>query len=303
MGKLVDKTGKKYGRLTVIKRGPNKGRNVRWYCKCDCGNPDLILIYSSNLREDGHTTSCGCVKKEKIRNVNFKDLTGKTFGRLTVLEETDRRSGTSVVWKCKCNCEENKITYVSANNLLSGAIISCGCYNSEIISKNLLNKKFGKLLVIEKTDKRTKDRNIIWKCKCDCGNKDFVYVDTHNLLRGHTSSCGCLKSKGEEKIIKILSNLDIDFVQQKTFNNCVNPNTGYKLKFDFYLSDYNCCIEYDGEQHFKEAWNGKEGLKENQYKDNIKNKYCKNNNIRLIRIPYWDYDKIDTKYIKELLNE
>lgn len=57
-------------------------------------------------------------------------------------------------------------------------------------------------------------------------------------------------SKGEQLIYDILIENNLVFEQQKTFNNCINPKTNKKLRFDFYLPDYNCCIEYDGEQHY-----------------------------------------------------
>ena len=67
MHKLIDLTGQKFGRLTVIKRGENsKSGQTKWYCKCDCGNPDLALIYASNLKK-GFTKSCGCLNKEKAK--------------------------------------------------------------------------------------------------------------------------------------------------------------------------------------------------------------------------------------------
>jgi hypothetical protein len=61
------------------------------------------------------------------------------------------------------------------------------------------------------------------------------------------------------------------------------------------LPDYNICIEYDGIQHFESVdyFGGELGFINTQMRDNIKNEYCKNNNIKLIRIPYWDYENID----------
>ena len=85
-----------------------------------------------------------------------------------------------------------------------------------------------------------------------------------------------------------------------------NSASGHWLYFDFYLPDYNCCIEYDGEQHYISTgyYGGKEKLNRNQENDNIKNNYCKEHNIKLIRIPYWDFEKnkINIEYIKTLLD-
>lgn len=59
MAKAIDLTGQQFGRLTVQKRGPNIGRQVAWYCKCNCGNPEKVLIRGDHLRS-GATQSCGC---------------------------------------------------------------------------------------------------------------------------------------------------------------------------------------------------------------------------------------------------
>ena len=115
------------------------------------------------------------------------------------------------------------------------------------------------------------------------------------LKSGHTTSCGCIKSKGEEKIAKLLRENNIDFIQEKQFNSCIFPN-GYLAKFDFYVTKKNYLIEYDGIQQFEEG----NFLNANKDYDEIKNKWCKENNIPLIRIPYTHYEKLN---IKDLLLE
>lgn len=80
----------------------------------------------------------------------------------------------------------------------------------------------------------------------------MVQVRTNHLKRGSVVSCGCKsQSIPAEKIEKILEKNNIRYIKEKTFDKCVNPKTNRYLRFDFYLPDYNCCIEYDGEQHFK----------------------------------------------------
>lgn len=137
------------------------------------------------------------------------------------------------------------------------------------------------------------------KFKCSyCGN--IFETQITYIVSGHTSSCGCIKSKGEEKISKILVSLNIPFKKEKYFKDCKNPKTNTYLYFDFYLPQYNCLIEYDGEQHYiARGWNNELKVKDTQYRDSIKNKYCKDNNIKLIRIPYWDFEKINSNYLFE----
>lgn len=114
-----------------------------------------------------------------------------------------------------------------------------------------------------------------------------------------------MKSCGEQKIQEVLCSLDIVYEKEKVFQNCINPKTKCLLRFDFYLPDHNCCIEYDGIQHFKysnNGWNNKKHFEKVKYRDSIKNKYCQNNNIKLIRIPYFDFDKIDKDYLLDKIN-
>lgn len=61
MGRLGDLTNQKFGRLTVIGRAPNRGKNTMWYCKCECGN---ISIVNGGHLKNGHTQSCGCYRRE-----------------------------------------------------------------------------------------------------------------------------------------------------------------------------------------------------------------------------------------------
>jgi very-short-patch-repair endonuclease len=104
----------------------------------------------------------------------------------------------------------------------------------------------------------------------------------------HKSGKGCSKcneSKGENQIRMYLDNKNIKYIRQYSFKNCRNIN---QLPFDFYLPDYNCCIEYDGQQHFKviENWGGQEGFERRKENDKIKTDFCISNNIKLIRIKY-----------------
>lgn len=112
--------------------------------------------------------------------------------------------------------------------------------------------------------------------------------------------------KGENKIMDFLRNNNIEFIPQYIYEECkyIQP-----MPFDFYLPKYNLCIEYDGEQHFKPISFGgsytKEELEERfkirKLKDEIKNTYCKEHNIDLLRIPYYDINKIEEILSTKLL--
>ncbi len=118
----------------------------------------------------------------------------------------------------------------------------------------------------------------------------------------HIRGSGCQKcseSKGERKVALFLDKNKLNFERQKTFDDLRNKKTNRLLKFDFYLPEYNVCIEYDGEYHY-EPWrlyfdkseaNAK--FEEMKLRDKIKDKYCSNKNIRLLRIPYFELKNID----------
>lgn len=129
------------------------------------------------------------------------DLTGKEYGKLTVLRESEPKiygkGATKNIqrrWNCVCACGEERTVFQRA--LISGATTSCGCNKATWArslgkknKKNIVGNKYGRLTVIKETDKR-ENRSIVWECVCDCGNK--THVSTRNLSTGNNESCGCL---------------------------------------------------------------------------------------------------------------
>lgn len=201
----------------------------------------------------------------------FIDLTGEKFCRLTVIEKDIEKTKQKkrTYWKCQCEC--GNITSVSVSDLRTGHTKSCGCLQKEAARKvgqtygtenarnmgkkygaengranfiDLAGKRFGKLTAINREE--SKGYPVYWNCICDCGNK--TVVSGSHLRSGHTQSCGCLSSKGEYKIAQLLTLLDFDFEKEKIFVNL--KGKANNLRFDFYLPEYNTCIEYQGAQHF-----------------------------------------------------
>ena len=216
------------------------------------------------------------------------DLTGQKFNYWYVLKRVENSKDGRARWLCRCKCGKEKI--VDGKSLRSGHSKSCGCYKSKVISKikskDLTNKRFGLLVAIEKIEGLKSGSNNVWKCKCDCGN--FTQVSSNHLLQGNVQSCGCVKSRGEQVIAKLLLQNNIPFSREKEFKTCVFKESGYPAKFDFYVND-SYLIEYDGEQHYSHhnsGWSNENNLIKNQTHDMIKNEWCKSNNITLIRIPY-----------------
>lgn len=291
--------------ILMIKRLNKRGHT--WYAsfKCpECGDPFEAAIEQI---ASGYRKKCPlCVKKDGP--VNKSNLVGQTFGRLTVLEDDGTRYGRKILWKCQCFCKDHSIVYATTYRLKSGQTKSCGCLRKEVSSERAKNRKtdikigskYGLLTVI---GEGRHDYGVYWKCKCDCSPDRIVEVKGYNLTQGTVISCGCVaSSKGEKKIELVLDELKITFKKEYIFNDCINPKTGNKLRFDFYLPDYNTCIEYDGEQHFKDVSVFADNLEDIQYRDSIKDKYCQEHSIKLIRIPYTDFSKLNNdNYLLSLL--
>ncbi len=144
------------------------------------------------------------------------------------------------------------------------------------------------------------------KFKCICGEICEATPD-HLVNGGLCYACGQKRFKGEEKITEYLSRNNYIFIKQFKTENCKSFK---KLSFDFAILNNEipmAFIEYDGEQHFEPvdfAGKGKEwalqNLEKTKFRDEIKNQYCKDNNIPLLRIPYWEYNNID-KLVNEFI--
>ena len=113
----------------------------------------------------------------------------------------------------------------------------------EILQLLFLVGSFTEILVERKKD------SVAWICKCDCGKEIITTVSALNS--GNTNSCGCThKSEGEELVKNILLKENINFRAEEQVEGLTSKNN-IPLRFDFYLIDYNCYIEFDGEQHYE----------------------------------------------------
>ena len=196
-----DIVGKRFGKLTVAEYlgRVRKGRQTVpiYKCICDCGNEveaDRWILLK------GDKKSCGCAHRDEGL-ARKEDFTGQRFGRWTVIGPASTRyskSGKtrSIMWKCRCEC--GTVKDVGARALKTGMSTSCGCLQKERVSAvvvdDLTGQRFGSLMVIgraEATAKRN-TRNVIWRCRCDCGNE--IETFGFSLKNGDTTSCGCRKS-------------------------------------------------------------------------------------------------------------
>ena len=185
---LIDLTGKRFGRWTVIERASNGNREQpRWLCRCDCGNKGIA--HGTSLR-DGNSQSCGCLARERTSETHLIDLTGKRFGRWTVVGRAENVIKMTM-WLCHCDCGTERV--VHGNALRSGNSQSCGCLQRELASKQHLidetGNRYGRWLVLERAE-NAKQGKTRWLCRCDCGNEGMVMAS--DLRSGRSQSCGCL---------------------------------------------------------------------------------------------------------------
>lgn len=143
------------------------------------------------------------------------------------------------------------------------------------------------------------------KCKCKIdGTIWFAYPA--NLLNNSAGCPYCTISIGERMLLDTLKKLKIDFIPQHTIKDC---KLILNLKFDAFDIDNDIAFEYNGEQHYYPidfAGKGKDWAEQEFAKtaarDNAKIEYCKNNNIPIIIVPYWEKDNME-RYIVDKLNK
>lgn len=230
-----------------------------------------------------------------------RDFSVEKIGQLKPLyidESYPRGKGHNIYWICQCSCG-NLISVNSCNlnaGLKANRNMSCGkCHANR---QNLTGNQYGKLTVIGPDDNykpsASNDWKTKWLCLCECGNITSVFRD--NLISLHTISCGCVgRSVGEINIETLLKENNINYAKEFSFTDLKDKK---RLRFDFAIFDENNnlshLIEFDGRQHYNDytPWNSDETLEDRQYRDNLKNIYCQEKGIKLIRIPYEKRDSI-----------
>lgn len=234
------------------------------------------------------------------------NLVGQKFERLLVLHRDETKpkgAGKGVYWICQCDC--GNICSVRSDKLRNNITKSCGCLSKEVRTQlfldDLTGKKFGYLKVIERDTSKPmgKGHFAYWKCISDFGEEYSVRSD--HLKDGTINGAGKGGSIGELAIRDILDKNNIKYKRQYSFKDLKVKDY---LKFDFAIFKNNnlfCLIEYQGKQHYEPYRNfdDTERFKKRQEYDQIKRDYCKNNNIKLIEIPYTDFNKLSIEYLKE----
>jgi hypothetical protein len=191
--KRVNLKRKRFGKLKVIRpaRRVWSGRQYKpyWWVRCDCGTLKRICQYNLMFN---YTRSCGCACAQAVKRI---DLTGKKFGRWTVLRQDKKVTRHKKTrWVCRCECGTKKS--VESTVLRRGTSTNCGCVR---LGQDLTGQKFGHWTV-QRLGKKSGWRMNGWVCRCQCGAEKIVR--TQDLTEGKSKSCGCAHRSPVDKLTR-----------------------------------------------------------------------------------------------------
>lgn len=286
-----------------------KGAKNKYKFRCDCGNIFEAILSNAYARKRG----CGnCNRNEFADNKElFKDEVYENVKAFLSLTKNlnyevlnDYKKNMDII-NVKCN-KHNEIWETRPNYILNGHGRCKKCIDEEIIEKRIIRQK-------ERFEEKIKDDNFIklvgefkglenetdFECLV-CGN---IYKTRPLYYYYKDSRCPkCKASKGELEIIKYLDKKNIKYKHEYSFKEFKGKRN--KLyRFDFAIlgkrNGVKALIEYDGIMHYKKKMK-KQDLFECMERDNIKSEYAKKKKIKLIRIPYWEIDNIESILDREL---
>ncbi len=282
-------------------------KNVWWLCEQN--HEWEANIYNRNH----HKSGCPFCAGQRATNEHNLLISNPKLASEWNYEKNDKlpedycpSSGNKVWWRCENGHEWE--SQISNRNNGKNCPYCSGYYASEDYNLLVCFPDICKDWDYNKNDKLPDEYTphahfyVWWKCN-KCGHEWYGKICNRT---SHNTGCPqCNNSRGENEVNRILNEYDIYSIFHHIFHDCKYKNS---LEFDFYLPNNIVAIEYQGIQHYEpvdfagkgEVW-AIEQFKLNQIKDQIKRYYCKKNNIKLIEIPYWDFDNIEEILIRELM--
>lgn len=307
---FIDEMNKINPNIEILSNYKNWNTKIKCRCKID-GNEwetvPSVLLYGGGCSICAHKSLWD--KRGRITTEEFVNRLKEVNPNIEVLGEYVK---TNEKIKCKClldGCEWESY----AANLLNKTAGCPECRARRTRERCALTQKE----LLDRLEKQNPDiilledyinTNTPIKFKCKIHNEEFYTAPRTFLYKGGVGCPKCNSSHGENLMNKILKEIGLNVINQYTFSDCKNIS---KLRFDAYDKEHNIAFEFQGGQHYfpvdfagkGEEWAIKQ-LKINKYRDEIKRKYCKENNIQLIEIPYWEYDNGTMKeYIIEQLKD
>lgn len=208
---------------------------------------------------------------------------------------TGNKNNVTIICSVHGEFESNAGNFIHGHDCYKCSMTENGNHKNEVARKSFLER--ARKIHGNRYEYLSEYKSAFEKIKMRCTECGRIFHQTpSNHLHVNGYGCKlCKTSKGEAAIEKFLIKNNISFIREATFNNC--RGISQVIPFDFYLPKYNTCIEYDGIQHFKITGFGSSSpekvFKNLKFTDAIKNKYCRDEEIQLIRIPYTDFDNIE----------
>lgn len=285
---LVKKYFKKHDCKLLSKKFKNSQQKLKY--KCSCGNVHQIKFY--HFLQGHRCKNCGRKKQQKKQRRSYEYVKKYLEKHDCELLADNYKNGKQKL-KYRCSC--GNISYICFDAFKKGS--RCNECGKERTAEKLRHsyeyvKKYFKDYDCKLISKEYKNNRQKLKFRCQCGN---IAIKIFSDFKRVPMCQKCCSSKGEIKIRKYLKNKKIKFKREFRFDNCRNKQP---LPFDFaifYNNELHYLIEYDGVFHYEivEGMTTKEDLKAQQKRDEIKTHFCKENDIKLIRIPYWEFENIE----------
>ena len=277
--------------ITVL--GKYEGYSKKILVQCNECNRKF-LMFPINVLSNKRCVKC--YNKEKTRSHDDFVVEVKKIHKNIDIIKPYINSHTNVSCKCTiCNYEWES----NPNNLLKG--YGCARCAGHIKTHEDFIKRFNEVNINTNIIFLSKYQDSRTPILCKCSNDSFEWnAIPSNLLRG-TGCPKCSKSHGENEISKLLDDNNISYEIQKKFDGLVGVGNR-KLSYDFFIPSDNILIEYNGIQHYEyvKRFGSEERFINQQEHDRRKREYAKQNNIKLVEIPYWEFDNIKEILSKEL---
>ncbi len=249
---------------------------------------------------------CGIEQRGIARRLNESDIKelvekkGFIYHGINYDNENKKEKKVNIEYLCPHHLDKG-VQVIKYNNLLisNGRCKYCiGRERTEDDLQKEINQLNSNITILD-----YKNYSQPIKVKCDICGHEWVTTGV-NLTQGHRCP-NCYKSKFEVDVQTILEHNNINYISQYRISDCKDK---LALPFDFYLPDRNILIEVDGEGHYipirrsasMTESDAIDNLKLTQYHDKIKTEYCLHNNIKLVRIPYWERDNLENYLLNNI---
>lgn len=293
----ITRHGDTYDYSHTVYTGKNKGK-VKILCRV---HGEFFQRAVNHLRGDG-CSKCGIEKVTKSQSYDLKDFIDRAnevhdhYYDYSQSVYTD--SQTKVIIVCP---KHGPFQQAPASHLYGQGCSDCSNEEASLRYLKTKDEFISDAVAVHgnRYDYTNSDYKGVFEkveIQCKIHGSFFQSPDAH--VNGEAGCPKCHLSKGELKIMRFAETHGLSLIHQKSFDDCRNPKTNRKLKFDFYDPIRNLLIEYDGEQHFKKITFGTHPLtddeiKDIQFKDGLKTEYAKKKGIKLLRIPFTQLRNLD----------